>query len=692
LLQHVRLPDTADALFELVHTYREGPEAVLALGLLGDARAGPLLLERFESLEPAQRRAHYEALQACGAIAPEKAAGYVIEFLRNDPRQERLPPGVFIRPGSTRLALGYWILEDPGDLAEPIANSLIAGEYRSVAYSLRGEKMSRDFVARLRDGSLTCDELLAALGNRAEFRARVDPELRLITDGEAAGFAAAMLEDTTLASLRLRGSDDAAACALLAAARMSRIPLPIEAVRSTFSRPGLRRAALLYLEAIDSAESRQTLREQFADRPLLLRAAREYPARPLESFDDRFTIPTNLLKEFGAGALEVLRLEYSWFRFLDILTVRRFADRVECALQDAPGREWFRDLEASEWESIRKFIEQHSIEDLPAHAGSDQEVSIRYFRAKPGGAHSFSMNEPSPDLAESKVYRDLCTSLSLPLFREGFRLRYEQPSLEVLYARRDRQVGAFRLEEGRVALCLVPWRGHYSPEDASWHHLDAGKLGPQFPDPTPKGPDLTRFESDAGVLTWESEIKVTAPDGTERILLNSTNNGRVSADRRWLLVSSSVADGESVAFQLHLIDLRDFRMLPAGRRAHPLQNVVAWIPAHEAFLCHHAAWEHFLLDPALLTTHTVEGEFRPCTYLHRLQPGTAEGTFWTPLHDAESNRWKVGLYDTAKFRFYPVQTVPLDPNGLQQIHVDVRRNQLYVLYAGHLLRMPLRDR
>ena len=103
------------------------------------------------------------------------------------------------------------------------------------------------------------------------------------------------------------------------------------------------------------------------------------------------------------------------------------------------------------------------------------------------------------------------------------------------------------------------------------------------------------------------------------------------------------------------------------------------------------AW---LLDPATGATQPVQGDFRLVRELAFLQPTGNPDEFWAalPAETPKSQTWAtvIGRYDARKFSFQPVLTLPQLAVDSKEIWVDEAGNRVWLVYQGHLLRLPLR--
>ncbi len=101
--------------------------------------------------------------------------------------------------------------------------------------------------------------------------------------------------------------------------------------------------------------------------------------------------------------------------------------------------------------------------------------------------------------------------------------------------------------------------------------------------------------------------------------------------------------------------------------------------------------EMLLIDPLTGATQPVSGEFRPLTQqtYRPLQKTAKLNEYWAAIPDVEKNETIVGVYDTKTFGFKTLLRVPKMTFNSMNMWVDEAERQVYFVYRGHLLRMPL---
>jgi hypothetical protein len=98
------------------------------------------------------------------------------------------------------------------------------------------------------------------------------------------------------------------------------------------------------------------------------------------------------------------------------------------------------------------------------------------------------------------------------------------------------------------------------------------------------------------------------------------------------------------------------------------------------------------LDPDTGAVEPVRGEVRPLGQLtiRPLQATATPDVFWAAIPDEGKKETIVGLYDLRTLTFKPVQKIPRISFSSMDMWVDEKENQIYLVYLGHLLSLPLK--
>ena len=100
----------------------------------------------------------------------------------------------------------------------------------------------------------------------------------------------------------------------------------------------------------------------------------------------------------------------------------------------------------------------------------------------------------------------------------------------------------------------------------------------------------------------------------------------------------------------------------------------------------------FLLDPETGASQPVKGEFAPLAQqtMRPLQPAPAPDEFWAAIPSQEKNETQIGIYNARSFIFKPLQKVSRITFSSMDMWVDEKEGKIYLVYAGHLLALPLK--
>lgn len=140
---------------------------------------------------------------------------------------------------------------------------LLAQSLLDTAHQWQGRHIDLDLIHRIADGSGDATTIAQALERRTKLRESVGPELQALagSEGLAPGIAAVLLDDSALAESVLSSDRQAPKLGLLAAARLTQMPLPVETVGALLKskEPMITTTAHAYLLAEDSPEARALL-------------------------------------------------------------------------------------------------------------------------------------------------------------------------------------------------------------------------------------------------------------------------------------------------------------------------------------------------------------------------------------------------------------------------------------------------
>ena len=166
---------------------------------------------------------------------------------------------------------------------------------------------------------------------------------------------------------------------------------------------------------------------------------------------------------------------------------------------------------------------------------------------------------------------------------------------------------------------------------------------------------------------------------------------------RWALAAKIEAGTQLV--RVNLLAGKEFRVEIPG---HPNLRTVAYVPSVKRVLVAAAGYygdadednriTRFLIDPETGAFQPVKGEFAPLTHqiMRPLQPAPGPDEFWAAIPSQEKNETQIGFYNARSFIFKPLQKVSRITFSSMDMWVDEKESKIYLVYAGHLLALPLK--
>jgi hypothetical protein len=196
--------------------------------------------------------------------------------------------------------------------------------------------------------------------------------------------------------------------------------------------------------------------------------------------------------------------------------------------------------------------------------------------------------------------------------------------------------------------------------------------------------------------------------GTKPVRLGSEEasyeNPVVTRDGKWVVVLKVEDEKPDSIVRLNLQTGREFRVeLPAADVLTPIASlpslgkvVVRRGKSEQAIAGTTSTGpdraEYYLLDPATGATRLISGgNFTP---LHQhgsrvLQATEKSDEFWAAIPDEKKNHTEIGRYSLKDFSFKPIMTVPQLIFDSMTMWIDAGQRQVYLVYKGQLLRLPL---
>lgn len=363
-----------------------------------------------------------------------------------------------------------------------------------------------NLVERIGEGWIDVNSLKMALEGRVMMRKHVSDELaRLFKQGGyAAGVAAILLDDESNCLNILKGKDQNAQLALLAAARYTREKLPVESVSKLLPIPSLAAAAENYLEVEDSAEARKIVWARHPGEAKIL-GERFGPISengpmgavpPIGKWEDKMRDEVRGTGDAPATEeIYAIVPKYNPGLFGSVI-IRVRKGQAEISLQYEEGRRRVRPLTSTEWQDFKESTSGEEIENPgPIDRNTYGEIetgsmSFEYLRLTKDGGRRIITSIPAPTPKKNATPREQLAGLFYQLSHTGeFKLRYAMedkiPGLEVLLADDKRRVFTACQEGGQLRLMVEPEHSDSASANSAnrpafsfeWRTLATGQSG-----------------------------------------------------------------------------------------------------------------------------------------------------------------------------------------------------------------------
>jgi hypothetical protein len=492
-----------------------------------DPRAVPVLrlaLSR-EKGSDHQRRI-FQALIACGGVAPEEAAADVERFAQftvTSEGKEKWENAAYSL-GSTDLlpeiALGGYIAQQgPEDdrtaelLVKRIdelraSNPPLADRLQKLTSEWKSTSTDRAVLRHLREGSVTAPDLASALDRRESIQKTVGPELKSLESitGFPSGVAAVLAADHEKELVILASTDVEAIESLLAAARLVREMLPNAKVDAltTPANPLLSKAVEEFLIADDTPEARRLVLARHPGEGLIIGARQSYDPGH-HSFRDFDALEDQLRDEFRDAASDgetyaLLSAGY-WGNNGQVL-LRVSNGAAELMYIKDRARYQVRTLSAQEWSSLHDWLDQNQVDDLgPLNMAAFDGMQYEFLHLNRIGGRRIFMNNPGISDSGGSLYsqlvgriRGLASAAPMTLH---YRTADKLPGFEVLLADSRVAITGVWTSGADLRIGIAPEKALHPdsqgkwtildkylalPEKVSWFHLEGGHLKPA---PTP---------------------------------------------------------------------------------------------------------------------------------------------------------------------------------------------------------------
>jgi hypothetical protein len=668
-LSKLNLPEAMSGLIWILDNDEEGESRAMAAEALIHYKSPqaiqPLRRALGRENEEQLREAIITALIQLGGFSDEEAAADIEAYARKAVTTEGQKEIAEIAGGDSNKSLPLPVsigrvygqneeIEIPEGLAAKLferAKALratemaVARQILSIAENADLMIADLNLIERIGEGWIDVDALKLALEWRASMRKRAGDELAKLfkQGGYAAGLAAILLDDESNRTDLLKGKDQNAQLALLAAARYTREKLPVELVGKLLSTSLLAVAAESYMEVEDSAEARKIVwaRHPGEAKILGMGASAQLIASgvsPLGKWED--LMRDEVRRAIGDEEIYAVAPYINAGLYGGVI-VRVLKGQAEISLQYEEGRRRLRRLTTAELRDLKEFTLREEVENLgpPSHE-DDREfgpstMPFEYLRLTKDGGRRIMIPQPGPTPKKDATPREQLAGLFYKLSHTGeYKLRYAMedkiPGLEVLLADDKRRVFAACLEGGQLRLMVEPERNgspgqpglntpYRPPYSFEWRSLTTGQLGAAVEEPrscrfhnlTINAPEwITEIRQRFGVMmdwratqgdSWYAPAVIEGESGVWKFEENKSPvkiaegtyvNVVVTPDGKWIVAKKIVQSTEKYEMQITRISLqpakqagaqtsREFAVGAAQLSAH---YPIAFVPAHNKVL------------------------------------------------------------------------------------------------------------
>ncbi|QYU67373.1 DUF2075 domain-containing protein [Leptolyngbya sp. 15MV] len=312
----------------------------------------------------------------------------------------------------------------------------------------------------LKNGIADGNEILKLLGERAVIREQQPSDIYDLRSGSAMGIgiAGCLLEDTNEMASLLSGDNRVAVTAMLACARLLRLPLSVSQVAPLLksSDKRLAEAAERYLESEDSKEARTAIYALYPNSARITGATTLFASKPVGNpwtdalnrvfssvspyYASSYYASSAAAAEDFSSVEEKLRKEvlddekllgvYNYGAYY----LRIYADRITFAVQEDASRYRERAITQEEFDHLRNYLTRYRVDELPPFLACPIGCESRQLLmlGRQGGRRVFVKANRMPEFFKGldQYFAQLAEG-KLSLKYEASK---ELPGLEVLYA------------------------------------------------------------------------------------------------------------------------------------------------------------------------------------------------------------------------------------------------------------------
>ena len=606
--------------------------------------------------------------------------------------------------------------------------------YEAIADRLKSGEFTSEWLWQLLNGKTNLGEYLK---HAAGFH------------GAAAGIQGALTREPDQIRHVIDGDDVDAKRALFAAARINRVVLPVTDVGQSViaSDQRVAKAAVRYLEGMDTSEARAELKERQLDAVRVLGTQLNFSAFSMDQGEISQS-EVNLRNTFSEPEKpnEIFALlSEGNFGSDGQRAVLVYDNRIIVRRVDGNGRTRERELPAREFNILRTWMVKNNVFELPPYdEGVMDGIQLQFVHLTPNGGERVFMNNPPggpagaasfhPGIEEPRpdpiVYAEL-TRRMMQLNEGPMRIVYRSleklPGFRVVHSKEDGEVA--RTANSKGGLRAAVFISHDRPLE--WHGVNAGGLSKDFelepPDPLrrefhPEFLDLQDRGLDvlqgpyAGKRIWPGQrekdkldgLWVSGPNGSPELLAKGIFSAPViSPNGAWMVVAKTFGTNmwavPNGVVRIHLPSKRMFQVdLPPADNFDP----IVWVDAHKKLLLYQQRderdWkagpeqaEFHLLDAQTGAHNKVDGEFRPFFDAAKkdLQPTGRRNEFWAAVHsdhfDPKLEKTVLGRFDSKNFCFKSVLEFPSVRFESGNSFVDEPAHLVWVNVNGDILVVSL---
>jgi hypothetical protein len=384
--------------------------------------------------------------------------------------------------------------------------------------------------------------------------------------------------------------------------------------------------------------------------------------------------------------------------------------------------------------------------------GHGSESQTEFVRVNRQSGRRVFTNTVYPTGKGKNVYQQIYNLFERLMAADGFKLRYyladRIAGLEVLYAGENPRA-QYVCSQGSELRVFVEEKLELKSEeqmnrylqgldnyDRVWRTLRDGKLTGKVDEPQacPIGADELSWRTkihgppDANGPAWQLKLgqdtiragyrrtedyndsqqglwRFKPSREAEPIALGTYYRPLVTQDGKWIIVSKNfLPEGKERSVESIIrIDTKTYRehSTQLTESKSYLRPVVEVRELNKVLVCRQDGYdaqtqwqECWLLDPTSGKASEFKGEMRTLAQqtFRSLQSTLEGGKYWAAIPERKEKRTKFGLYDTRKFVFTVLLELPEIQFDSMQMWVDETARQIYVVYEGHLLCIPLPKR